>query len=86
MTIEALFYAMLVLNLASELFFHFHEKRYERDLHKKVIPEIAPYAPENYNWQRERDYKKSRRNFGLFSSIISFALTLVIFLSDPLHQ
>lgn len=81
MTIEALFYAMLVLNLASELFFHFHEKRYERDLHKKVIPEIAPYAPENYNWQRERDYKKSRRNFGLFSSIISFALTLVIFLS-----
>jgi len=81
MTIEALFYATLVLNLVSELFFHFHEKRYERDLHKKVIPEIAPYAPENYNWQRERDYKKSRRNFGLFSSIISFALTLVIFLS-----
>ncbi len=81
MTIETLFYAMLVLNMASELFFHFHEKRYERDLHKEVIPEIAPYAPENYNWQRERDYKKSRRNFGLFSSIISFALTLVIFLS-----
>lgn len=79
MTIETLFYLLMFLNMGSELFFFLHEKRYEKTVRENVIPDIAPYAPENYDWERELSYKSTRRTFGLFSAICGFVVTLAFF-------
>jgi len=79
MSIEALFYIMLVTGMVSELFFYFHENKYESNVKETVIPRIKEFAPENYEWEKELSYRKSRRDFHLFSSLFGFAATVAVF-------
>ncbi len=79
MTMEILFYTILTVNIAVDLFFSLHEALYERTVFQKVIPDIKPYAPLNYDWKRELDYRKANRTFGVLSSISGYIATVIIF-------
>lgn len=79
MTMETLFYTILTVNIAVDLFFFLHESLYERTVFQKVIPDIKPYAPREYDWERELDYRKTNRKFGVLSSIIGYIATVIIF-------
>lgn len=79
MTIEIIFYAILTINIITDLFFSLHESLYEKTVFDKIIPGIKTYAPPNYDWKRELDYKRSHRIFGIISGIIGYVATILIF-------
>lgn len=79
MNIDFLLYLIITLNFATDLIFYFNESSWDKEVPQKIIPNIGDYAPRNYDWQRELDYRKANRVFDLFSSAVGYLVLLAFF-------